>query len=57
MFPVRYGHTYRAELSFKYKTGRWIMLRIVIVILKYHRHNRIDDRYINIPSSHTSRHQ
>jgi hypothetical protein len=34
VFPVRYGQTYRFELSFKYsqKTGRRIMSRIVIVI-------------------------
>jgi hypothetical protein len=42
VFPVRYGQTYRVELSFKEKTGRWIMSRIVIVILIYHRHKHID---------------
>jgi hypothetical protein len=39
---VRYGQTYRVELSFKQKTGRWIMPRIVIVILIYRRHKPID---------------
>jgi hypothetical protein len=42
MFPVRYGQTYRVKLSFKQETGRWIMPRIVIVILIYHRHKPID---------------
>jgi hypothetical protein len=42
VFPVKYGQTYRVELSFKYTTGRWIMSRIVIVILIYHRHKPID---------------
>jgi hypothetical protein len=42
MFPVRYGKPYRFVLSFKYKTGRWIKSRIVIVILIYHRHKPID---------------
>jgi hypothetical protein len=42
VFPVRYGQTYRVELSFKYKTGRRIMSRIAIVILIYHRHKPID---------------
>jgi hypothetical protein len=32
VFPVRYEQTYRVEKSFKYKTGRWIMSRTVIVI-------------------------
>jgi hypothetical protein len=41
-FPVRYGQTYRVELSFKLKPGQWIMFRIVIVILIYHRHKPID---------------
>jgi hypothetical protein len=35
VFPVRYGQTYRAYL-------RWIMSRIVTVILMYHRHKPID---------------
>jgi hypothetical protein len=30
------------DLSFKRKTKRWIMSRIVIVILTYHRHKPID---------------
>jgi hypothetical protein len=45
VIPVRYGQTYktyRVELSFKQKTGRWIMSRIVIVILIYHSHKPID---------------
>jgi hypothetical protein len=42
VFPVKYGQTYRVELNFKLKTGRWIMSRIVIVILIYHRHKPID---------------
>jgi hypothetical protein len=42
VFPVRYGQTYRVELSFKSKTGRWIVSRIVIVVLIYHRHKLID---------------
>jgi hypothetical protein len=33
VFPVRYGQTYRVELSFKRKAGRWLMSRIVIVTL------------------------
>jgi hypothetical protein len=32
VFPVRYGQTYRVELSFKQNTGGWIMSRITIVI-------------------------
>jgi hypothetical protein len=36
-FPVRCGQRYRVEL-----TGRWLMSRIVIVILIYHRHKPID---------------
>jgi hypothetical protein len=35
VFPVKYGQVYSAELSFKQKTGRWIMSRIVIVMLIY----------------------
>jgi hypothetical protein len=35
VFHVRYGKTYRAELSFNQKTGRWIMSRIVVVTLWY----------------------
>jgi hypothetical protein len=42
VFPVRYGQTYRVELSFKEKTGRWIMSRSMIVILIYRRHKAID---------------
>jgi hypothetical protein len=42
VFHVRYGQTYRVELSFKQKTGRWIMSRIVIVILIYHHNKPID---------------
>jgi hypothetical protein len=42
VFPVRYGQTYRVELSFEQKTGRWIMSRIVIVILIYHPHKAIN---------------
>jgi hypothetical protein len=40
MFPVRYGQTYRVELSFKQKTGRRIMFKIVIAIL----HRRLNRR-------------
>jgi hypothetical protein len=36
--PVRYGQTYSVQFSFKYKTRRWIMSRIVIVILIYRFH-------------------
>jgi hypothetical protein len=32
VFPVRYGQTYRAELSFKSKIGRWILSEKVIAI-------------------------
>jgi hypothetical protein len=42
VFPVRYGQTYRVELSLKQKAGRWIMSSIVIAILIYHRHKPID---------------
>jgi hypothetical protein len=42
VFPVRYGQKYTAELSFKQKTGRWIMSRIVIIILIHHLHKLID---------------
>jgi hypothetical protein len=42
MFPVKYGQTYSVELSFKCKAGRWIMTRILIVILIDHRHKPID---------------
>jgi hypothetical protein len=42
VFPVRYGQTYRVELSFKQKTGRWVMSRIVILLLIYRRHKPID---------------
>jgi hypothetical protein len=41
VFPVRYGQIYRVELSFKSKTGRWIMSRIVVFILIYLRHEPI----------------
>jgi hypothetical protein len=37
VFPVRYGQTYRAELSL-----RWTMCRIMIVILIYRRHKPIN---------------
>jgi hypothetical protein len=53
VFPVRYGQTYRVELCFKQKTGRWIMSRIVIVILIYHRHKPID--IINLSVSYRRR--
>jgi hypothetical protein len=33
VFPVRYGQTFRVEMSFRQKTRRWIMPKIVIVIL------------------------
>jgi hypothetical protein len=42
VFSVRYGYTYSVELSFKLKTGRWIMSSIVIVIIIYHHHKRVD---------------
>jgi hypothetical protein len=42
VFLVRYGQAYKVELSFKQKTGRWTMSRIVIVILIYHGHKPID---------------
>jgi hypothetical protein len=42
VFSVRYRQTYIVELSFKSKTGRWIVSRIVIVILIYRRHKPID---------------
>jgi hypothetical protein len=43
MFSVRYGQSYRVELSWvlNKKTGRWIMSRIVIVTLRHHRHKPI----------------
>jgi hypothetical protein len=41
VLPVRYRQTYTVELSFKQKTGRWIMSRIVIVTLIYPRHKPI----------------
>jgi hypothetical protein len=42
VFPVRYGQTYRVELSFKCKIGRSIMYRRETVILIYHHQMRID---------------
>jgi hypothetical protein len=45
VFPVRYGQTYRLWLSFKQKTGQWIMSRIVIVILIFQRHKPINRDY------------
>jgi hypothetical protein len=42
VFPVRYGHRYRIELSSKGKTGRQMISRVVIVVLMYHRHKPID---------------
>jgi hypothetical protein len=53
MFPVRNGQTYTVELNFKQKTGRWIMSRIVIVILIYRRHKPIDS--INLLGSQRRR--
>jgi hypothetical protein len=47
MSPVRYGQTYRIELSFKQETGPCVMCRIVIVILIYHRHKSVDLIYRN----------
>jgi hypothetical protein len=44
---------YKVELSFKWKTGRWIMSRIMIVILIYHRHKPIGR--INLSGSYRSR--
>jgi hypothetical protein len=38
VFYVRDGQTYKVQLSSKQKTGRWIMSKIVIVILIYHRY-------------------
>jgi hypothetical protein len=51
VFPVKYGQTYRVALK---KTGRWIVSRIVIVILIYHRHKPIDVMTCNIHSSDAS---
>jgi hypothetical protein len=42
MFPVRYGQTYKVDLSFKQKTGQWIMSRFVTVLLINYRHEPID---------------
>jgi hypothetical protein len=42
LLPVRYRQTYRVELNVTQKTGRWIISRIVIVILTYHRHKLTD---------------
>jgi hypothetical protein len=36
------GGSYSVELSFNLNTTRWVMSRIVIVILIYHRHKPID---------------
>jgi hypothetical protein len=41
MFPVRYGKTYTSYL-------RWILSRIVTVILIYHRHKPIDSFLVNV---------
>jgi hypothetical protein len=46
VFLVRYGQIYRIQLSFKWKTGRWLMSRIVLIVLIYHRHKAIDLIYI-----------
>jgi hypothetical protein len=48
VFPVRYGQTYRVELSFKLKTGKGIMSRTVVVILKYHRHKHMEPEVYTI---------
>jgi hypothetical protein len=42
VFPERYGQAYISELNSKQNTGRWIVSRIVTVILIYHRHKPID---------------
>jgi hypothetical protein len=42
VFPVRYSHVYRVELSFKLKTARLVMSISAIVILIYLRHKPID---------------
>jgi hypothetical protein len=42
VFPVKYGQTYRVELSFKQNTGQWIMSRIIVVMLTCHRYKPID---------------
>jgi hypothetical protein len=45
VIPVRYSQPYGVELSFKYKTGRWIMslmLVLLLLLLLYHRHKPID---------------
>jgi hypothetical protein len=47
---VRHEQTYRVELSFIYKIGRWIMDRIVIVILIYHRHKPTNVAYLRMLS-------
>jgi hypothetical protein len=47
VFPVKYGQTYRVEQSFNLKTGRWIMSRIVIGILTYHRHKHTIPKVLN----------
>jgi hypothetical protein len=50
VFPVKYGLIYRVELSFKYKTGRWIMSRNVIVTLIYRLHKpKVPDVYCRGP--------
>jgi hypothetical protein len=46
LFPMSYGQTYRVGLSFKEKTGQWIMSRIAMVILICHRH-RLSDHSVN----------
>jgi hypothetical protein len=42
VFPVRYRQTYRVELSFNLKIGRWIISMAVINILIYHRRKPIN---------------
>jgi hypothetical protein len=39
VFPVRYGQIYKLS---SFKTGQWIMSRIVIVILICHHHKPTD---------------
>jgi hypothetical protein len=34
MFPVRYGQTYKVEMSFKLKTEQWLISKIVIIMLR-----------------------
>jgi hypothetical protein len=35
VFPVRYGQTYRVEMSFKQKTRQFIICSVVVKVLGY----------------------